>query len=60
MTKENKSLDKNRVLDLIDSGIERSIRWEEDAKIREDELDQQFYAGGQKVLIDIKSIIERW
>ena len=53
-------MDKERVFDLLDKGIDRSNRWIEDAKKREDWNDVSFYQGQLKALEDMKSIISKW
>ena len=53
-------LEKDRVLDLLNRGIERSERWIQDAETREDESDTIFYQGQLKVLSEMKDIISNW
>ena len=53
-------MDKEKLLDLLDKGIERSERWVEDATTREDWNDVSFYEGQKKAIIDIKSIVLNW
>lgn len=57
---ELKKMDKEKLLDLLDKGIERSERWVEDATTREDWNDVSFYEGQKKAIIDIKSIVLNW
>jgi hypothetical protein len=53
-------IDKSRIIRLLDSAIDRSDRWIEDAEKREDYTDVFHYEGEKKMAEELKTIISRW
>lgn len=56
----SESMNKERVLDLLDRFIDRSQRWIDDAEIRNDNVDLIYYDGQRKVAKEIRDILSNW
>jgi len=53
-------IEKDRFIELLDKFIDRSVRYEDDAKIRNDRDDINYYKGQKNVIEELKDMAKNW